>query len=170
MKFSNGMSVTTSDGYTRVLNRWTKGEHDRIYINGGSHSGDGYVDLVDRSAHLYGGLKYQKEIADMILDMFPAESYVPSPERAMVLAYRDLRVALVQDLKANGEDVYNLDGWILESIYRVFVMGTKAYAKKCAYVKKYKNFVKACGTHDVQTDMDYGRYIEICYGSGGRMI
>ncbi len=163
MKFTNEMSVTTSDGYTRILTRWTKGEHDRIYINGGSRSGDGYVNLVDRSAHLLGGLKYQKEIAEMILDMFPAESYVPSPERTMVLAYRDIRAALEQDLQANGEDVHSLDEWILRTIFKAFTMGTKAFATKFSHVKEYKNFVQACGAHDVQTDESYGRYIDICH-------
>lgn len=49
IKFENNMefSVTNIDGriYTRTLTRWTKGNHDRIYINGGSRRGDGWVDI-----------------------------------------------------------------------------------------------------------------------------
>lgn len=70
MKFINGMEVTTSDGYTRILNRWTKNGMDRVYINGGSRKGDGYVDLKTCETHLNGNIRYQKEIAEMILDMY----------------------------------------------------------------------------------------------------
>lgn len=163
MEFTNNMSVTTSDGYTRILVRWTKGVHDRIYINGGSRSGDGYVDLVDRSTHLYGGLNYQKEIAQMILDMFPEESYEPSSERLMVLAYRDLRTALEKDLQANGENVRALEDWVLETIYKAITMGTQKCASRLANNKKYPAFVKACAAHDVKVEIDYSKYIDACY-------
>ena len=69
MKFENHMMVTTESGYERELVRWTKGGYDRVYINGGSSRGDGFVDLKNRTANLRGNLKYQVEIANMILDM-----------------------------------------------------------------------------------------------------
>lgn len=65
-KFENGMTVTV-DGYTRVLNRWTKGNQDRVYINGGSRKGDGWVDIKNGVSNLYGHLAYQTKIAKMIL-------------------------------------------------------------------------------------------------------
>lgn len=67
-RFVNGMTVT-ADGYNRTLTRWTKGGHDRVYINGGSRLGDGFVDLKNRTANLRGELTYQVKIADMILAM-----------------------------------------------------------------------------------------------------
>ncbi len=67
-KFVNGMSVTV-EGYTRTLSRWTKGNYDRVYINGGSRAGDGFVDLKNRVACLRGELSYRTKIADMILAM-----------------------------------------------------------------------------------------------------
>lgn len=67
-KFVNHMDVV-ADGYTRELVRWTKGGYDRVYINGGSRKGDGYVDLKTRRTFLRGNLTYQKKIADMILSM-----------------------------------------------------------------------------------------------------
>lgn len=69
IKFENHMTVTTSDGYVRELSRWTKGGYDRVYINGGSRSGDGYVDIKTGFTNLRGNLTYQKEIARMILAM-----------------------------------------------------------------------------------------------------
>lgn len=84
MKFQDGMEVTTSDGYTRTLTRWTKYGKDRVYINGGSRSGDGFVDLVSKEAHLNGNLKYQKEIAEMILCMnFSGEDSVETEEKPL---------------------------------------------------------------------------------------
>ena len=69
MKFENHMTVTTTDGYKRELVRWTKGGYDRVYINGGSTQGDGYVDIKNSKSYLKGTLSYQKEIAEMILAM-----------------------------------------------------------------------------------------------------
>ncbi len=66
--FENGMQITI-DGYTRTLNRWTKGNMDRIYINGGSRKGDGFVDLVSRRMFLNGNLSYQVKMAEKILAM-----------------------------------------------------------------------------------------------------
>ncbi len=68
IKFVNNMDIE-ADGYTRELTRWTKGGHDRIYINGGSRRGDGYIDLIKGVACLRGNLTYQKKMAEMILAM-----------------------------------------------------------------------------------------------------
>lgn len=67
-KFEDGMEVTV-DGYTRTLNRWTKGGYDRVYINGGSHRGDGFVDLKNKRMSLNGNLAYQVKMAEKILAM-----------------------------------------------------------------------------------------------------
>lgn len=66
--FENGMEITI-DGFTRTLSRWTKDGHDRVYINGGSKKGDGYVDLRSRKSFLRGNLAYQTKIAEKILAM-----------------------------------------------------------------------------------------------------
>ena len=66
--FRNGMTIIV-DGYERTLSRWTKNGMDRVYINGGSRKGDGYVDLVRRKTYLRGNLLYQAKIADKILAM-----------------------------------------------------------------------------------------------------
>lgn len=68
IKFENHMEITV-DGYTRELTRWTKREHDRVYINGGSKRGDGYVDIKTGNMALNGNLTYQKKMAEMILNM-----------------------------------------------------------------------------------------------------
>lgn len=50
-KFENGMEVTF-DGVTFVLRRWTKGGHDRVYLNGSygwtSRKPAGFVDVKNR--------------------------------------------------------------------------------------------------------------------------
>lgn len=66
--FTNNMEITI-DGYTRTLTRWTKGNHDRVYINGGSKKGDGYVDIKNGTASLRGDAPHQIKIADAILAM-----------------------------------------------------------------------------------------------------
>lgn len=66
--FTDGMEITI-DGYTRTLSRWKKFDHDRVYINGGSRKGDGYVDLKKRDYSLRGGLTYQIKMAEAILAM-----------------------------------------------------------------------------------------------------
>ena len=68
IKFVNHMDVC-ANGYVRELSRWTKNGHDRVYINGGSRRGDGYVDLKTGRTFLNGNLAYQKIIAEMILSM-----------------------------------------------------------------------------------------------------
>lgn len=67
-KFVNGMEITI-DGETRTLNRWTKGGYDRVYINGGTRKGDGFVDLNSGRYYLRKGLAYQYKIADAIMTM-----------------------------------------------------------------------------------------------------
>lgn len=52
-KFRNGMKVSEGS-YIRILNRWTKNGADRVYINGTSRKGDGYVDLTTKEFK-YGG-------------------------------------------------------------------------------------------------------------------
>lgn len=50
-QFENGMEITF-DGVTFVLRRWTKGGHDRIYLNGSygwnSRKSAGFVDIKNR--------------------------------------------------------------------------------------------------------------------------
>lgn len=67
-KFVDGMTII-AEGVKRTLNRWTKNGHDRVYINGGSRTGDGFIDLKRRSANLHGDLIYQVKIAKMVLAM-----------------------------------------------------------------------------------------------------
>lgn len=66
--FENGMEITV-DGYTRTLSRWSKHDLDRVYINGGSHKGDGFVDLINKKMFLRGNLSYQVKMAEKILAM-----------------------------------------------------------------------------------------------------
>lgn len=67
-KFTDGMTITV-DGMTRTLSRWTKGGYDRVYINGGSRRGDGFVDLKSKRMFLRGELTYQIKMANKILAM-----------------------------------------------------------------------------------------------------
>jgi len=67
-KFTNNMDITV-DGYTRTLTRWTKGDYDRIYINGGSRNGDGFVDLKAKAPRLRNNCTYAVKIADIVLTM-----------------------------------------------------------------------------------------------------
>lgn len=66
--FTDGMEITV-DGYTRTLSRWIKGNYDRVYINGGSRKGDGFVDLKSKRMFLNGNLTYQVKMAEKILAM-----------------------------------------------------------------------------------------------------
>lgn len=47
IKFENHMKVTMENGHTVELTRWTKGSHDRVYINDGSRNGLGWIDIND---------------------------------------------------------------------------------------------------------------------------
>lgn len=67
-KFTDGMQITV-DGYTRSLSRWTKGGYDRVYINGGSRIGDGFVDIKNKKAYLKHRLTYAVAMAEKILAM-----------------------------------------------------------------------------------------------------
>lgn len=67
-KFTNGMKITV-DGYTRSLSRWTKGGFDRVYINGGSRKGDGFVDIKNKRPYLRHRLTYAVDMAEKILAM-----------------------------------------------------------------------------------------------------
>lgn len=66
--FTNNMEITV-DGYTRTLTRWTKYGYDRVYINGGSRQGDGFVDIKNKRSFLRGNLTYQTKMAEKILVM-----------------------------------------------------------------------------------------------------
>lgn len=65
--FTNGMEITV-DGYTRILNRWTKGSHDRVYINGGGRRGDGWVDVKTGVSNT-NNLSYANKMVEKILAM-----------------------------------------------------------------------------------------------------
>lgn len=67
-KFVNRMTLEVN-GITRTLVRWTKGEHDRVYINGGSRRGDGYVDLKTGEAHVGRFAPTAEKMAEIILAM-----------------------------------------------------------------------------------------------------
>lgn len=67
-KFTDGMTITI-DRHTRTLKRWTKGGYDRVYINGGSRKGDGFVDLKSKRMFLNDELTYQVKMAEKILKM-----------------------------------------------------------------------------------------------------
>lgn len=66
-KFEDGMEITV-DGYTRVLNRWTKYGNDRIYVNGGSRKGEGYIDLKNGNCTL-NKTSYNAKIKEIVLAM-----------------------------------------------------------------------------------------------------
>jgi len=68
IRFVNNM-VITLDGYTRTLTRWTKGNCDRIYINGGSNSERNcFVDIKSGMRNV-SGLSFHQHMADAILSM-----------------------------------------------------------------------------------------------------
>lgn len=47
-QYEDGMKISF-EGYTCTLRRWTKGDHDRIYLNGCCRKGCGYVDLKSKT-------------------------------------------------------------------------------------------------------------------------
>lgn len=67
IKFENNMKIVM-DGYERHLTRWTKGGYDRIYINGGSKAGDGFVDIKNGKKCLRHTATYAIHMADYILN------------------------------------------------------------------------------------------------------
>lgn len=66
-KFENNMEITV-DGVTRTLTRWTKGGYDRVYVNGGSSKGEGFVDIKNSKSNL-NNTSYNVKIAEIILAM-----------------------------------------------------------------------------------------------------
>lgn len=69
IKFVNRMVISVG-GYDRVLTRWTKGGHDRVYINcQGSKNSDGYVDIKTGYVKLYSDCMHISKMAELILTM-----------------------------------------------------------------------------------------------------
>ncbi len=70
VKFENRMTITAC-GYTRELSRWTKGSHDRVYINYNSgRKTEGWVDVKTGFVNLYDdGSVYCKKMVKMIMSM-----------------------------------------------------------------------------------------------------
>ena len=66
-KFVNGESVSFN-GYTCTLSRWTKGNHDRVYLNDGSRKGCGYIDL-NKKTDCTIGVYWSKKMAKAIMTM-----------------------------------------------------------------------------------------------------
>ena len=68
-KFVDGMEITF-DGYTAILRRWTKGGHDRIYLNAtAGRKNYGYVDLntkADRTINVCWSRKMASAILAMV--------------------------------------------------------------------------------------------------------
>lgn len=52
MTYKNGEFQAA--GWCKVLRRWTKADHDRIYINNANGTSCGYIDLQDGTAHANG--------------------------------------------------------------------------------------------------------------------
>ena len=67
-KFADGMEITF-DGYTAILRRWVKGNHDRIYLNvPNSRKNYGYVDLKNQ-ADCTINVCWSRKMAQAILSM-----------------------------------------------------------------------------------------------------
>lgn len=66
-KFENNMEITV-DGVTRTLTRWTKGGYDRVYVNGGSRRGEGFIDIKNGKSNL-NNTSYNVKIAEIVLAM-----------------------------------------------------------------------------------------------------
>ena len=49
MKYRNG--EFSAAGWTKILNRWTNGNNDRVYINNDNRVSCGYIDLKTREVH-----------------------------------------------------------------------------------------------------------------------
>ena len=63
----NGMEITF-EGMTCTLNRWTKGNQDRVYINGDCRKSYGYVDLKAK-ADCTINVCWSRKMAKAILSM-----------------------------------------------------------------------------------------------------
>lgn len=77
VKFNDGMEITV-DGYTRTLNRWSKGNHDRIYINNDDKS-DGFVDIKNKTANLKNNDSYVVKMSEIILNQLIFENVENEP-------------------------------------------------------------------------------------------
>lgn len=66
-QYKDGMEISF-EGYTCTLTRWTKGAHDRIYLNDGSRKGCGYVDLKSKKDCTL-GVCWSRKMATAILSM-----------------------------------------------------------------------------------------------------
>lgn len=66
--FTNGMEISVY-GFTFTLNRWTKGNCDRVYLNQKAGYKMGYIDLAHHRSCLTGRCAYDAEIAKAILSM-----------------------------------------------------------------------------------------------------
>lgn len=70
--FKDGMTLDIQIGpceYHVTLNRWTKYGKDRVYLNDGTRSGAGYVDLNSRKAYTHGRYEYMMVAANLVLEM-----------------------------------------------------------------------------------------------------
>ena len=72
MKFVNGMEFENGE-WCKILNRWTKGGNDRIYINNENRKSCGYVDLKTGDVHwasgVYASMPGAAEFVAAILDL-----------------------------------------------------------------------------------------------------
>ena len=66
-KFQDGMEITF-EGYTAILRRWTKGNHDRVYLNTNGSKNYGYVDLKAK-ADCTINVCWSRKMAKAILSM-----------------------------------------------------------------------------------------------------
>lgn len=46
-KFENGMEFE-HNGWCKILKRWTKNGHDRVYVNRENGKSEGYIDLISK--------------------------------------------------------------------------------------------------------------------------
>ena len=70
VKFADGMTIKVA-GRAYTLNRWTKYDNDRIYVNREDGNKEGFVDLKWHKDCLAQGRRfdYHKRMAEMILSM-----------------------------------------------------------------------------------------------------
>lgn len=71
VKFKNGMELVVDGRVYMTLRRWTKGNHDRVYINDGTRKGCGYIDLIEKEEHINSGIHWSRkeEVKNYILSM-----------------------------------------------------------------------------------------------------
>lgn len=170
MKFENGMEVTTSDGYTRILTRWTKNGKDRVYINGGSRMGDGFVDLITGEIHLYNTTNYAKEVADMVIEMFKTEDIdkkietIAEQKRTyseLRQAYRECTGVLKEDVEDDLGKNKISERRVNEIVYDTFKRGTQKTLEKLenlnnGKLEAYKRVIKK---YDIKINMSYEEFV-----------